>query len=44
MQIGLLSGGNYIGRAQDYWSREMSGDFSSRLYHLQTINNSEDEK
>lgn len=44
MQIGLLSGGNYIGRAQDYWSRKMPGDFSSRLYHLQTINNSEDEK
>ena len=44
MQIGLLSGGNYIGRAQDYWNREMPGDFSSQLYHLQIINNDEDEK
>lgn len=40
MQAGLLLGGNYIGRAQDYWSRKMPGDFSSQLYHLQKIDNS----
>ena len=40
MQTGLLLGGNYIGRAQNYWSRKMPGDFSSQLYHLQKIDNS----
>jgi hypothetical protein len=41
VQIGLLSGGNYIGRAQDYWAkcREI---FKSSV-SFQTINNSEDE-
>lgn len=35
MNIGLLLGENYTGRAQDYWSREMPGDYASRIYHLQ---------
>jgi len=43
MQIGLVLGGNYIGRAQDYWGRSMPGDFSSQLYHLQKIDKSEDD-
>ena len=43
MQIGLVLGGNYIGRAQEYWSRTMPGDFSSQLYHLQKIDKSEDD-
>ena len=43
MQIGLVLGGNYIGRVQDYWSRTMSGDFSSQLYHLKKIDKSEDD-
>ena len=34
--IGLLLGGNYMGREQDYWSREMAGDFSSKLIYIKT--------
>lgn len=34
MAIGLIFGENYIDRAEDYWQREMIGDFSSRLIHL----------
>lgn len=34
MNVGLLFGGNYIDHAEEYWSREMPGDFSSRLYYL----------
>ncbi|WP_347340543.1 alpha-galactosidase [Vagococcus allomyrinae] len=33
-QIGLILGGNYIGRENDYWSREMPGDFASKLFYL----------
>ncbi|WP_317334812.1 alpha-galactosidase [Streptococcus orisratti] len=35
--IGLLLGQNFLGHEQDYWSREMPGDFSSKLYYLQQI-------
>jgi len=37
MNIGLLFGENYIGRTQEYWSREMPGDFSSRIVHLSLV-------
>ena len=35
--IGLLMGGNYIGRPQDYWSRQLPGDYASQLYHLRRV-------
>ncbi|WP_303220798.1 GH36 C-terminal domain-containing protein, partial [Enterococcus asini] len=34
-RIGLIFGGNYIKRAQDYWSRELPGDYHSQLYYLE---------
>lgn len=34
MQVGLLLGENYIGRAHEYWSRDMPGDYASRIYYL----------
>lgn len=33
--IGIILGKNYIGRENDYWSREMPGDFYGEIYHLQ---------
>lgn len=35
--IGLLLNQNYIGRQNDFWSREMPGDFHSRLFYLKMI-------
>lgn len=32
--IGLILNQNYIGREQEYWSREMPGDFHSRIFYL----------
>lgn len=37
IRIGLILGGNYINRADEYWSRELSGDYHSRLYHLYQV-------
>ena len=33
--IGIILGKNYIGKENDYWSREMPGDFYGEIYHLQ---------
>ena len=35
--VGLLLNKNYLGRESDYWSREMPGDFSSRLFYLKRV-------
>ncbi|HAQ7809178.1 TPA: alpha-galactosidase, partial [Enterococcus faecium] len=35
--IGLIMGGNYVGRAKDYWSRQLPGDYASQLYHLRRV-------
>ncbi|WP_288941170.1 alpha-galactosidase, partial [uncultured Streptococcus sp.] len=35
--VGIILGKNYIGRENDYWSREMPGDFYGKMYHLQEI-------
>lgn len=35
--IGIILGKNYIGRENEYWSREMPGDFYGKIYHLQEI-------
>lgn len=35
--IGILLNENYLGRESEYWSREMSGDFSSRLFYLTQV-------
>ena len=32
--IGLILNQNYIGREQEFWSREMPGDFHSRIFYL----------
>ena len=37
-QIGLILGGNYIGRQNEYWQREIPGDFSSQLFYLKEKN------
>ncbi|NLM68102.1 MAG: alpha-galactosidase, partial [Enterococcus sp.] len=37
IHIGLILGGNYINRADEYWSRELPGDYHSRLYHLYQV-------
>ena len=37
--IGIILGKNYIGRENEYWSREMPGDFYGKKYHLQEIIN-----
>lgn len=34
---GIRLGGNFIGREQEYWSRELPGDFHSKLYFLKAI-------
>ena len=33
-KVGLILNQNYIGRQQEYWSREMPGDFHSRIFYL----------
>ena len=35
--IGIVLGKNYIGRENEYWSREMLGDFNGKFYYLQQI-------
>ena len=35
--IGIILGKNYIGRENEYWSREMPGDFNGKIYYLQQI-------
>lgn len=35
--IGLIFGGNYINRADEYWSRELPGDYTSKIYHLRQV-------
>lgn len=35
--IGLILNQNYIGREQEYWSREMPGDFHSRIFYLEAL-------
>ena len=35
--IGLIMGGNYVGRAKDNWSRQLPGDYASQLYHLRRV-------
>ena len=37
-QIGLILGGNYIGRQNEYWQREIPGDFSSQIFYLKEKN------
>lgn len=39
MNVGLVLGGNFIGRANDYWAQEKEGDFSSRIYYLKSKEN-----
>ena len=33
-ELGIILGGNYIDRNNEYWQREMPGDFSSKLFYL----------
>lgn len=33
-EVGLILGGNYIDRNNEYWQREMPGDFASKLFYL----------
>lgn len=35
--VGLLLNENYLGRESEYWSREMPGDFSSKIVYLKQI-------
>lgn len=35
--IGIVLGKNYIGRENEYWSREMPGDFNGKIYYLRQI-------
>lgn len=35
--IGIVLGKNYISRENEYWSREMPGDFNGKIYYLQQI-------
>ena len=35
--IGIVLGKNYIVRENEYWSREMLGDFNWKFYYLQNI-------
>jgi len=37
MEVGILLGENYIGRAQSYWGRTLPGDFHSRVIHLRQV-------
>lgn len=36
-EVGLFLNQNYIGRQEEYWSREMPGDFHALLFHLTKI-------
>lgn len=35
--VGLLLNENYLGREAEYWSREMLGDFSTKLFYLKMV-------
>ena len=37
VQIGLLLGENYINRANDYWAKEKEGDFQSKMFYLEAV-------
>lgn len=37
MEVGILLGENYIGRAQSYWGRTLPGDFHSKVIHLKQV-------
>lgn len=37
MTIGLILGENYINRANEYWQREMPGDYHSKIFFLEAI-------
>lgn len=37
MNIGIMLSGNYIDRANEYWSQEKPGDYQSRLFTLEAI-------
>ena len=38
MQIGLLFGENFTGKADEFWSREKTKDYNSKLFYLKSIN------
>lgn len=37
MNIGILLNGNYIDREQEFWNREVQGDFYSKLFYLKKL-------
>jgi len=37
MQIGLLFGENFTGKADEYWAREKIKDFNSKLFYLKAV-------
>lgn len=37
LNIGLLFGENYIDRAEEYWNKEKEGDFQSKIFYLEVI-------
>lgn len=37
MQIGLLFGENFIGKADEYWAKEKIKDFNSKLFYLKAM-------
>lgn len=37
MNIGILLNANFIGKEQEFWQRDIPGDFNSRLFYIKNI-------